>query len=211
MQRGIFRRLLIGGMCSNKTGFLLLEIETLRAYGRKTVLVLKPTTDTRSGRGFIKSRNGSKMEALEVPDRSPWSVLDILREEERKMGIRYDVIAFDEIQFFGVSSGCFELINELLNRGYDMLATGLPVNFRGEPFGITTQLTWLAQGNCKWLESYCTVCGEVALFSQRLIDGVPASYESEEILVGDQVYEPRCHEHFIVPNCPYPPAPNPVL
>jgi thymidine kinase len=209
MQRGKFLKLLIGGMCSNKTAFLILEIDTLRDYGKKTVLVFKPVTDTRSGKGSIKSRRGDEAMAFEIPVEDPWRILAVIREEEKKTGFRADVIAVDEVQFFPVGSGFVELVNELLNLGYDVLAAGLPVNFRGEPFGTTLQLTWWAQDRCDWLESYCAICGSVALFSQRLIDKQPAPYDSEEILIGDQEYEPRCHSHFILPKRPYPPTSQP--
>ncbi len=37
-------------MFGNKTGRLMLEIETLREFGRKRILILKPDVDTRSGK-----------------------------------------------------------------------------------------------------------------------------------------------------------------
>ncbi len=49
MPRGELK-LIIGNMFGNKTGRLMLEIETLREFGRKKILILKPAVDTRSGK-----------------------------------------------------------------------------------------------------------------------------------------------------------------
>ncbi len=49
MPRGELK-LIIGNMFGNKTGRLMLEIETLREFGRKRILILKPDVDTRSGK-----------------------------------------------------------------------------------------------------------------------------------------------------------------
>jgi len=53
MPRGEFK-LIIGNMFGNKTGRLMLEIETLRQFGRKRILIFKPDIDTRSDQGYIK-------------------------------------------------------------------------------------------------------------------------------------------------------------
>lgn len=184
MGRGKLRRLFIGNMFSNKTGLLITEIETLRQYGNKKVIVFKPITDTRSGYGKIRSRDGRESPAYEIPEKQPWDVLNILKKQEQLIGTRFEIIAFDEINFFPANSGFFQLIEYLLSQGYDVIAAGLPYDFRGEPFGSTLLLTWLAQNNCFWLTAYCTKCGEPALFVQRLLsDGNPAPYSEPQVLV----------------------------
>ncbi len=56
-----------------------------------------------------------------------------------------------------------------------------------------------------WMTSYCTKCGMRAAFPQRLINGQPAPYDSPQIHVGgDESYEPRCEEHFVLPGRPLP-------
>ena len=48
-------------------------------------------------------------------------------------------------------------------------------------------------------------CGSRAAYPQRIIDGVPAPYNSPQIQVGgDETYEPRCDEHFVLPGRPLP-------
>ena len=99
MLRGEFR-LIIGNMFGNKTGRLMLEIETLRQFGRKRILIFKPDIDTRSDKGYIKDYHGKTMGAMEVAARDPWQALKIIRQKETEMGSRFHMIAFDETQFF---------------------------------------------------------------------------------------------------------------
>jgi len=78
-------------------------------------------------------------------------------------------------------------------------------DFRGEPFGSTPDLAMLAEDRCMWMTSYCTRCGSRAAYPQRLINGSPAPYNSPQIQVGgDETYEPRCDEHFVLPGRPLP-------
>jgi thymidine kinase len=64
-------------------------------------------------------------------------------------------------------------------------------------------LGWLVNtygGNVTWCIAYCE-CGARALFSQRLINGQPASFESPTVMPGDS-YRPRCAKHFVLPGRP---------
>lgn len=203
MARGKFLRLFIGNMASGKTRHLLTEIDTLRKYGNKRIAVFKPRTDTRSGASCIKSRKGDEDAAEDISNTHPREMFGILRAKEAAAGCRYEVIAFDEVQFFPRDSGFFQIVKYLLDQGYDVLASGLAFDFRGEPFGSTPDLTVLAEDRCMWLTAYCTKCGGRAPFPQRIIDGEPAPYDSPQIFVGgDETYEPRCEEHFILPGRP---------
>src|ERR1700688_4068575 len=81
MPRGEFK-LIIGNMFGNKTGRLMLEIETLRQFGRKRILIIKPDIDTRSDKGCIKDYHGKSMDAIEMPARDPWQALKSIRQKE---------------------------------------------------------------------------------------------------------------------------------
>ena len=190
MARGRFLRLFIGNMASGKTRHLLTEIDTLRKYGNKQIAVFKPVTDTRSGFNSIKSRKGDEDSAEEISAANPKELWRILRSTESELGCRFDVIAF---------------VSDLLDEGYDILASGLAFDFRGEPFGSTPDLALLAEDRCMWMTSYCTKCGSRAAYPQRIINGSPAPYNSPQIQVGgDETYEPRCDEHFVLPGRPLP-------
>lgn len=191
-------------MASGKTRHLLTEIDTLRRYGNKKIAVFKPRTDTRSGMNFIKSRKGDADSAEEINVTRPAAeLLPILKAKESAAGCRFQVIAFDEVQFFPRDSGFFQLVRYLLEQGYDILASGLAFDFRGEPFGSTPDLALLAEDRCMWMTSYCTKCGARAPYPQRILNGVPAHYNSPQVLVGgDETYEPRCDNHFVLPGRP---------
>ncbi len=200
MARGRFLRLFVGNMASGKTRHLLTEIDTLRRYGNKRIAVFKPRTDTRSGMNRILSRKGDEDSAEEISAVRPTEMWPILRDKESAAGCRFEVIAFDEVQFFGRDSGFFQMVKHLLDEGYDVLASGLAFDFRGEPFGSTPDLAMLAEDRCMWMTAYCTKCGSRAAYPQRLINGQPANYNSPQIQVGgDETYEPRCDDHFILP------------
>lgn len=195
----------IGNMASGKTRHLLTEIDTLRRYGNKKIAVFKPRTDTRSGMNFIKSRPGEQDAAEEISASHPSELWPLLQARESAAGCRFEVIAFDEVQFFPRDSGFFRIVRQLMEDGYDILASGLAFDFRGEPFGSTPDLALLAEDRCMWMTAYCTRCGSRAPYPQRIIDGVPAHYNSPQILVGgDETYEPRCDDHFILPGRPLP-------
>ena len=196
--------MIVGPMRSNKTAELLRRIEIRRQYAKQNVMLLKPSTDTKSAAGVVESRNRNgcgKMEAVEFLSADPWSALDVIKATEQSIGKRVECIAIDEGQFV---QDLFAFTRHLLEVGYDVMVSGLELDFRGMPFGEMLDLSWLVRtysGNITELVAYCS-CGAKALYPQRLIDGKPASYDSPIIMAGDN-YEPRCAEHFVLPGRPH--------
>ncbi len=207
MARGKLK-VILGNMFANKTGRLMHEIETLREFGRKKILVLKPDIDTRSGKCLIRDYHGRTMEADEVCVSNPWSAFKTIRQKESEIGSKFHLIAFDEVQFFPVDRGFFQVVDDLLAGGYDVMAAGLALDFKREPFGCTLSLVGLCQGShdCLWLTPLCARCGKPAPLPQRIIDGNPAPYNSPQVHVGGkETYEPRCYECHELPGRPLPP------
>src|SRR6476646_1640360 len=135
------------------------------------------------------------MTAVEFRSADRWGVLPILARTEQQIGKRIECVAIDEGQFV---EDLFLFTKRLLETGYDVMVSGLELDFRGMPFGEMLNLSWLVRtysGNITELVAYCA-CGAKALYPQRLIDGAPAPYESPIIMAGDN-YEPRCAEHFV--------------
>jgi thymidine kinase len=196
--------LMMGPMRSNKTAELLRRAEMRRQYAGQYVLVLKPSDDTKGGPGFVESRNPNgrnKMDALEFNSQNPWEVLQAIAEREQRIGKKVECIAIDEGQFV---DGLFLFTKNLLDAGHDVLIAGLDLDFRAIPFGEMLNLTWLVNaygGSVTECMAYCS-CGARALYSQRLIDGQPAPYDTPIKMPGDS-YEPRCAEHFILPGKPH--------
>lgn len=196
--------LIVGPMRSNKTAELLRRIETRREYAHQYVMLLKPSADTKAAAGLVESRNRNgcgRMQAVEINFSDPWPVLAIIAATEQKIGKRIECIAIDEGQFV---SDLFLFTKRLLESGYDVMVSGLELDFRGLPFGEMLELSWLVRmyaGNITELVAYCA-CGARALYPQRLVDGKPAPYASPIIMAGD-FYEPRCGEHFVLPGRPH--------
>jgi thymidine kinase len=196
--------MIVGPMRSNKTAELLRRIETRREYAKQYVLLLKPSADTKAAAGLVESRNRNgcgKMEAVEFPSANPWTVLTVIEATEQRIGKRVECIAVDEGQFV---RDLFLFTKRLLDAGYDVMVSGLELDFRGMPFGEMLNLSWLVRtyaGNVTELVAYCS-CGAKALYPQRLLDGKPAEYTSPIIMAGDN-YEPRCEEHFVLPGRPH--------
>ena len=196
--------LLLGPMRSNKTAELLRRAEMRREYARQYVLVLKPSDDTKGGPGVVESRNPkghAKMEALEFNARDPWEVLPAIEDIESRIGKCIECIAIDEGQFV---DDLFLFTRHLLDAGHDVLVAGLDLDFRGIPFGEMLNLHWLVNaygGSMTECMAYCA-CGNRAFYSQRLIEGKPAPYDSPIKMPGES-YEPRCAEHFILPGRPH--------
>lgn len=196
--------LMMGPMRSNKTAELLRRAEMRRQYAKQYVLVLKPSDDTKGGPGLVESRNPNgnvRMQALEFSSSDPWSVLEKIAEIEQEIGKRVECIAIDEGQFV---NDLFQFTKNLLDANHDVLVAGLDLDFRAIPFGEMLNLTWLVNaygGSITECMAYCN-CGARAFYSQRLIDGKPAAYDSPVKVPGD-AYEPRCAEHFVLPGRPH--------
>lgn len=196
--------LMMGPMRSNKTAEMLRRADMRRQYAHQHVLVLKPSDDTKGGPGLVESRNPmghGKMKAHAFNSANPWEVLEVIAQREQEIGKRVECIAIDEGQFV---DGLFLFVKQLLDDGHDVLVAGLDLDFRANPFGEMLNLTWLVNaygGSITECMAYCS-CGARALYSQRLIDGAPAGYDSPIKVPGD-TYEPRCPEHFVLPGRPH--------
>jgi thymidine kinase len=196
--------LMLGPMRSNKTAELLRRADMRRQYAGQYVMVLKPSDDTKGGPGVVVSRNPrghGKMQAVEFKSNDPWEILQAISEKELEIGKRVECIAIDEGQFV---EELFPFTRRLLDENHDVLVAGLDLDFRAVPFGEMLNLTWFVNaygGSVTECIAYCA-CGNRALYSQRLIEGEPAPYDSPIKMPGDS-YEPRCAEHFVLPGRPH--------
>jgi len=178
-----------GSMFSEKTTELIYRVREYEREG-KTVVTLKPVQDARYSRNDVVSHDGLKIRALAIDGVD--EIYEIVEEEE------CDVLAIDEIQFFGWD--LLDVISDIANRGIYVMVAGLDLDFKGKPFGIMPELMALADIVNK-KHARCKVCGKIASRSQRLINGVPAK-ESDPIFLNSEneniTYEPRCRYHHEV-------------
>lgn len=158
----------------------------------------KPDTDNRGGMNYISTNYGENILARVLPFNTPE---EIFRDKDiftsHKSGA---LIIIDEAQFF--SPTIIDVTQLLLKQGLDVIAAGLNLDFRGEPFGSMPQLMAAADKVIE-LTAICTVCGEAATRTQRIINGEPANYKDPLVLIGgSNKYEARCLKHHIVPGRP---------
>lgn len=190
-------RLYYGPMKSGKSKVLIEHANHLTKQGY-AFLAIKPWTDTRDG-AWIKSRE-TRLEP--VPARQVAKAIDILTALETKTVTH---VLIDEI--FLLDSAIIQVYQHLCQQGITVIAGGLDRDFRGEWFPLadyaSSRVTMEAVLHvfefAEELTAPCHVCQAPALFTQRLIDGQPAAYDSPLILIGDQEYQPRCNDCHRVP------------
>ncbi len=176
-----------GSMFSGKTEELIRRVKRAQ-IARQKVQVFKPLIDTRYASGQVASHNGALHAAIPVNSSN---------ELERLVEPDTTVVAIDEAQFF--DHEVVDLCKRLAGRGVRVIAAGLDLDFRGEPFGPMPHLMAEAEMVDK-LQAICVVCGAPASRTQRLINGQPATYDNPIIMVGaKENYEARCRHCHDVP------------
>jgi len=192
MHPGGFLEVITGPMFAGKTSELIKRIER-QAYAKRRVALFKPSIDNRYSREEVVAHNGLRYKAYVVPT-SAEGVSQIVELTERE---KLEVIGIDEVQFF--PEEIVGALNRLADREIYVIASGLNLDFRGEPFPVMKELLVRAD-SVVYLTAVCTVCGRPATRSQRLIDGKPAPRNSPVIMVGGrESYEARCRLHHKVP------------
>lgn len=192
---------IVGSMSSGKTTELGRRLNR-HQIAKKTVVVFKPVIDDRYGSEVVKDRNGAfSFKAINIPQE--------LNEKETEgilsLSEPYDVVGIDEVQFF--NQHILNLVRTLREQGKTVLLCGLDMDFRGEPFGHVGSLMAISCDTLK-LQAVCTSCGVDAVFTQKLINGNPAS-DGNIVEIGDvtsmvdsnasMTYEARCPKCFVPP------------
>ncbi len=178
-QRGGWLEVICGPMFSGKSEEMIRRLRRAEIAGQR-VVIFKPRIDDRYDAADVVSHAGARMRAVPVS-----SVSELVA---RATG--FEVVGIDEVQFFDPSVA--EAALELANRGARIIAAGLDQDFRRLPFGPMPELLSHAEFVDK-LQAVCHRCGGPATTTQRLVDGRPASYSGETVLVGAaEQYEARC-------------------
>ena len=175
-----------GPMFAGKSEELIRRIKRLE-YAKKKVIVFKPLIDNRYSEDEVVSHNKRKTKCYNLA--SSKDVYKYITDDTY-------AVAFDEVQF--MDEGIISVCQELADKGIRVICAGLDNDFKGEPFSIMPQLLCLAEYVTK-LTAICKVCGSNATRTQRIVNGIPASYDDPIIIVGaSEAYEPRCrHCHEV--------------
>jgi thymidine kinase len=168
-------------MFSGKSEEMIRRLRRAEIAGQK-VVIFKPQIDDRYGATDVVSHAGARMRAI------PVSSVAELRTRVQAC----EVVGIDEVQFFEPEIVATAL--ELADRGLRVVAAGLDQDFRRLPFGPIPELLAHAEFVDK-LQAVCHRCGGPATTTQRLVDGAPAPYAGETVVVGAaEQYEARCRE-----------------
>jgi thymidine kinase len=176
-----------GSMFCGKTEELIRRLRRA-TIARQKVQVFKPVIDVRYSTQKVTSHAGTDFHAIPIKASS---------ELPAKLDDDTTVVGIDEVQFF--DDNIIEIIESLANRGIRVIAAGLDMDFRGEPFGCMPVLMAKAEQVDK-LQAICMKCGEPGCRTQRLVNGQPANFHDPIVIVGAaELYEARCRNHHIVP------------
>ncbi|MFZ4828787.1 MAG: thymidine kinase [Phototrophicaceae bacterium] len=179
-----------GSMFCGKTEELIRRVRRA-TIAKQTIQLFKPRIDNRYSEELVTSHSG-QFEKAEVIDQSK-EIIALLQTDT-------SVVAIDEVQF--LDNEIVAVVNYLAGKGLRVILAGLDLDFRAEPFGCMPELMSCAEDVTK-LHAICTVCGEDACRTQRLVNGKPASYNDPIVLLGaHESYEARCRLHHIVPDAP---------
>lgn len=177
----------VGPMYSGKSEELIRRVKRAK-IAKQNVIVFKPTIDDRYSKEDVVSHSGYSVDA--IPIKNSDDIYDYINDNTQVVGI-------DEVQFF--DDNIVDVCIDLADKGIRVICAGLDMDFRGEPFGPTPRLLAIAEFVDK-IQAICSVCGQPATRTQRLIDSKPARYDDPIIQVGAvESYQARCRKcHKIV-------------
>lgn len=188
-------RVIAGPMFAGKTSQLLDAVErTARAH--RAVLLVRPSTDTRTAR--VATHTGRSVEPALARYVTTVRV-DTGRPDDPRAGLfpriapRTALVAVDEAQFFPAER-LTPWLRTLLAAGRHVVVAGLDLDYRGEAFESMAGALALADHATK-LHAVCVLCGADAHRTQRVTrDGGAATTGAEaRILIGAaDSYEARC-------------------
>jgi thymidine kinase len=169
-----------GPMFSGKTDQL---IARYLASGPGPAVAVKPALDDRTGAGEIRSHAGRSISAVAVGG------VDELRAAVAGAA----VVAVDEVQF--LEPELVAAVAELAS-SRRVLAAGLDLDFRGEPFPATARLV-AAADEATALTAVCARCGAPAARTARIRRLAERPEDEPRVAVGGaELYEPRCERCF---------------
>ena len=172
----------VGPMYSGKSEELIRRLKRAK-IAKQEVIVFKPCIDNRYSKEDVVSHSGISIRAIAI---------NHTEEIHKYITDETQVVGIDEVQFF--DEGIVAVALELADKGIRVIAAGLDLDFKAEPFGPVPELLARAEFVDK-LQAVCVKCGAPATRTQRLINKEPARYDDPIILVGaTKSYEARCRK-----------------
>ena len=166
-----------GSMFSGKTEELIRRLRRA-AFAKQKVEIFKPAMETRYSEEEIVSHDQNTI--LGTPVENSGNILLLSSD--------IDVVGIDEAQFF--DDGLPNVCNQLANQGIRVIAAGLDMDYKGNPFGPMPALCAIADDVTK-VHAICVECGRLAGYSYRLVDNEKLIFLGEK-----EEYQPLCRECF---------------
>jgi len=166
-----------GSMFSGKTEELIRRMKRAQ-FAKQKVEIFKPAMETRYSEENIVSHDQNAIPCTPVEHSGNILLLSSGR----------DVIGIDEAQFF--DEGLPQICNQLANLGIRVIAAGLDMDYKGNPFGPMPALCAIADDVTK-VHAICVECGQLAGYSHRLV------HNEKLVLLGErEEYQPLCRNCF---------------
>jgi thymidine kinase len=178
-------------MFSGKTSELIRLVER-EVFAKKKGAIFKAAFDSRYNSREVVTHNGLRYDAYSIIPTSS----GLRRIAQTTIANDLDTIGVDEVNFFPI--GLVPLLDRLANERH-VIACGLNLNFKAEPFETTMALVARAD-MIKYLSAVCVICGQEATRTQKMVGGRPAPKGSPVFVVGGkELYEPRCRSCYRAP------------
>jgi len=173
---------IVGAMFAGKTSELLKRILWAKHQNKK-IIVIKPSIDDRYSNEKIITHNDLSHECYAMNN---WeTTLKKFIFEKNTV----DMVFLDEIQFMDTNS-TLNNVENILNKGIDVVCAGLDQDSRGRPWETSSMLLGLSDKIVK-IYGFCNVCGLEATKTYRKTEG------GKRTQVGAaNIYEPRCLKHW---------------
>jgi len=189
---------IVGPMFSGKTD--LLHTKYSQITNKKRVAIFKWIGDDRYSIDKVVSHNKDG-----IPSRNIKNTDDIRNYLEKNKQI--NLVMIDEVQFIESS---YNLIKELLYKGYKIILTGLKRDFRKKPFGYpNSEISKILNLATEITNMYasCYICNHPATETQRIIkeNGIrrQASFNDPIVVVGGkESYKAACRLHYKIKDAP---------
>tara|TARA_Y100000768_G_C23781650_1_gene588311 strand:- start:54 stop:605 length:552 start_codon:yes stop_codon:yes gene_type:complete len=173
---------IVGAMFAGKTSELLKRILWAKHQNKK-IIVIKPSIDNRYSNQKIITHNDLSHDCYSMVS---WETA--LKDFKFEKNV-VDVLFLDEIQFMDTSD-TLNNVDNILNKGIDVVCAGLDQDSRGKPWETSSMLLGLSDKIVK-IYGFCNVCGVEATKTYRKTEG------GERTQVGAaNIYEPRCLKHW---------------
>ena len=173
---------IVGAMFAGKTSELLKRILWAKHQNKK-IIVIKPVIDDRYSETKIITHNDLSHDCFAMKN---WDHVKSSYEFSKN---NFDVVFLDEIQFMEMK-GTIKNIENILEKGIDVVCAGLDQDSRGKPWETSAMVLGLSDKILK-IYGFCNVCGMEATKTYRKIEG------GERTQVGAaNIYEPRCLKHW---------------